>query len=63
MTNSLRGMRRLDDGASAVEYSLIVVAIAAVVTLVVFALGITTHQNVSTACTNWNAAAGTAGGC
>lgn len=60
--NLVRRLRR-DCGASAVEYSLIVVAIAALITLVVFTLGITTRQNVSTACTNWNTAAGTTGGC
>jgi Flp pilus assembly pilin Flp len=33
-------MRRRDAGASAVEYALVLVAVAAVVTLVVFTLGL-----------------------
>ena len=35
----LRSITRRDDGASAVEYGLLVAAIAALVVLVVFALG------------------------
>lgn len=60
--NLVRRLRH-DRGASAVEYGLIVVAIAAVITLVVFTLGLLTQQNVATACGNWNTAAGTTGGC
>jgi Flp pilus assembly pilin Flp len=52
-----------DRGASAVEYSLIVVAIAAVIVAVVFGLGTLTKGNVTTACTNWNTAAGTTTAC
>ncbi len=50
-------------GASAVEYSLVVVAIAAVVAVVVFALGLLTKGNVTAACDNWNAAAGITATC
>jgi len=42
MTNYLRNLQkshRGDDGASAVEYGLLVAAIAAIIILVVFALG------------------------
>jgi pilus assembly protein Flp/PilA len=46
---------RSEDGASAVEYSLIVVAIAAVIVLVVFAVGRLTGATYSTTCTNLRA--------
>jgi pilus assembly protein Flp/PilA len=48
-----------DEGASAVEYALLVVAIAAVIAAVVFGLGILTKGNFTSACTNWDTAAGT----
>ena len=41
-----------DRGASAVEYSLIVVAIAAIIVAVVFALGRLTDANFATTCEN-----------
>jgi pilus assembly protein Flp/PilA len=42
--------RRRDDGASAVEYGLILVAIAAAVTLIVFTLGVTVSGLFSDTC-------------
>ena len=51
-------MRR-EDGASAVEYALLVVAIAAVVVGVVFALGTIARGNYATTCSAWDTAAGT----
>jgi Flp pilus assembly pilin Flp len=52
-----------DGGATAVEYSFLVVAIAAIIVIVVFALGRITKSSYTSACTNWNTAAGTSGGC
>ena len=52
-----------DDGATAVEYGLLVVAIAAVIVAVTVVLGTLTHNNFSTACTSWNTAANTTGQC
>ena len=46
----MRSSRQLEDGASAVEYSLIVVAIAAIIVLVVFAVGRFTGAAYSTTC-------------
>ena len=58
MTRTRTSPRR-DDGASAVEYALLLAAIAAVIVAVVFAVGLLTKGNFSTACTNWDTAAGT----
>ncbi len=55
----LRAALRREDGASAVEYALLVVAIAAVVVAVVFALGVLTHGKFATTCSAWDTAAGT----
>ena len=51
------------DGASAVEYALIVVAIAAVLVIVVFAIGRVTKSTFTSTCSNWNTAANTSGAC
>jgi Flp pilus assembly pilin Flp len=59
----MRAALRIDRGASAVEYSMIVVAIAAVVVAVIFGLGSLTKGNVEVACNNWSTAAATASGC
>jgi Flp pilus assembly pilin Flp len=40
----------LDDGASAVEYALVVSAIAAVIALVVIGFGTVVHSSYSTSC-------------
>ena len=48
-----------DRGASAVEYALLLAAIAAVIAVVVFALGLLTSAKLTTACTTWDTAAGT----
>jgi Flp pilus assembly pilin Flp len=39
-----------DEGATAVEYAIMVAAIAAVVTAVAFALGTTTHDSLQDSC-------------
>jgi pilus assembly protein Flp/PilA len=41
---------RCEDGASAVEYSLLVVAIAAVIAITVFAVGVLTQDSYRDAC-------------
>lgn len=48
-----------DHGASAVEYALLVAAIAGVIVAVVFTLGRLTSTNYTSACTAWDTAAGT----
>lgn len=55
MARSPRG----EVGASAVEYALLVVAIAAVIVAVVFTLGRLTKTNFATTCSAWDTAAGT----
>lgn len=51
----LRALRATRDrGASAVEYSLLVVAIAAIIVAVVFAIGVTTKGSFTTADTCLN---------
>lgn len=54
---------RHDDGASSVEYGLLIVAIATVIVALVFALGTLTKENFSQTCSSWNAAASTTGSC
>jgi pilus assembly protein Flp/PilA len=61
--NRIRTALRRDDGASAVEYGLIVAMIAAVLVAVVFTLGLLTKGKFTETCTNWNAADGTASSC
>lgn len=46
--------RRDEDGASAVEYGLLVAAIAAVIVIIVFALGGLIKQAFSSTCSNIN---------
>ena len=58
MTRRRTALRR-ENGASAVEYALLLAAIAAVIVAVVFALGILTKGNFNVACSNWDTAAGT----
>ena len=50
--SDVKNFVRDDEGASSVEYGLIVVAIAAVVVTVVLVLGGYVQGNFSTACTN-----------
>ena len=50
---------RGDDGASAVEYGLIIVAIAAIIAGIVFALGSLTRSQFSSTCSAWDTAAHT----
>lgn len=52
-------IRTRDEGASAVEYALLVVAIAAVITAVVFGIGVLTKSNFGAACSAWDSAAST----
>jgi pilus assembly protein Flp/PilA len=61
--NRIRTALRRDDGASAVEYGLIVAMIAAVLVAVVFTLGVLTKGKFTETCSNWNAADGTASSC
>ena len=61
--NRIRTTLRRDDGASAVEYGLIVAMIAAVLVAVVFTLGVLTKGKFTETCSNWNAADGTASSC
>ena len=56
---SLGSNVRHEDGASAVEYALLVAAIAAVIAAVVFTLGALTKGNFGTACSAWDSAAST----
>ena len=58
-----RGALRHDDGASSVEYGLLIVAIAAVIVAVVYALGTATKGNFTNTCSAWESAAGTTGSC
>lgn len=50
--------KRTDEGATAVEYGLIVAAIAAIIVLVVFALGGYVKGAFSTTCNNIKSAGG-----
>lgn len=53
--------KRDEDGASAVEYGLLVAAIAAVIVIIVFALGTLVRSTFSNTCTSINSGmAGTA---
>jgi pilus assembly protein Flp/PilA len=61
--NRIRTALRRDDGASAVEYGLIIAMIAAVLVAVIFTLGVLTKGKFSQACTSWNAADGTTSSC
>ena len=58
MTQHLRRLtsRRRDSGASAVEYALIVVGIAALLVVIVYSLGRITKANFSSTCSAWNTA-------
>ena len=53
--------KKTEDGASAVEYGLIVFAIAALVTLIVFSLGVLNHELFSNSCNSIKAGYDTAG--
>lgn len=52
MTARLRAAVRTDSGASAVEYGLVVFAIAAVVVGILFSLGAFTREQFSSSCTS-----------
>jgi pilus assembly protein Flp/PilA len=54
---------RTEDGASSVEYGLVVTAIAALLTVVVIALGGVTLDMFSTSCTQLESKAMTGTGC
>jgi len=51
---AVRRHAKQDDGASAVEYGLLVAAIAAVIVVVVFALGSVVKSKFSNTCHNIN---------
>jgi pilus assembly protein Flp/PilA len=55
--------RRSEEGASAVEYGLLVAAIAALIVLIVFALGGVINEVFQNTCDEVSAGAGTAAGC
>jgi len=54
-----RGALRRDEGASAVEYGLLVAAIAAIVVTLVFAIGRFVQEGFQEACENIDTAQGT----
>jgi pilus assembly protein Flp/PilA len=55
--------RRTDDGASAVEYGLLVAAIAALVVLIVFALGNVVQEVFQNTCDDIKSGATTTASC
>jgi len=57
--NRILSARRGDTGASAVEYGLLIAAIAAVIAVVVFALGTLSNRQFNSACSAWDTAAHT----
>jgi pilus assembly protein Flp/PilA len=57
--NRIRSAARRQDGASSVEYGLLIGAIAAVIVLVVFVMGRVTKSQFNSACTAWDTAANT----
>ena len=61
--NRIRTSLRRDDGASAVEYGLLVALIAAVIVAVIFVLGGLVKGKFTTTCSAWNAADHSAGSC
>jgi pilus assembly protein Flp/PilA len=54
MITRIRTSLRRDEGASAVEYGLLVAAIAAVIVVIVFALGTKVKAAFQTTCTGMN---------
>jgi pilus assembly protein Flp/PilA len=61
---ALQSARKSDSGASAVEYGILVAAIAAVIVAVVFVIGGQVQSGFKTTCTNMNGKAGiTTGTC
>jgi pilus assembly protein Flp/PilA len=61
--NRIRTALRRDEGASAVEYGLVVAMIAAVLVAVIFTIGLLTKGKFTQTCSNWNAADGTTSSC
>jgi pilus assembly protein Flp/PilA len=55
--------RKDEQGASAVEYGLLVAAIAALIVLIVFALGGVVKEVFTDTCTSVKASAATSAGC
>lgn len=55
--------KRDDEGASAVEYGLLVAAIAAVIVIIIFALGGIVRGIFSNTCSSISASASVAGNC
>ena len=58
-----RVIDRKDEGASAVEYGLLVAAIAALIVLIVFALGGVVKEVFTDTCTDIKTGAGTTADC
>jgi pilus assembly protein Flp/PilA len=61
LLGKLRGLTRRDDGASAVEYGLLVALIAVIIAGTVLVLGNALQNRFSQACTSVNNAGGAAG--
>lgn len=55
--NRWRRLRREDRGASAVEYGLVAVALAAIIVVVLFTIGVKVRDSFKSGCTAWNTAA------
>lgn len=51
MVRQIRSAQRRDGGATAIEYSLLVAAIAAIIVLLVFSIGKLTKQAYNDTCT------------
>ena len=56
----IRNVMKREDGATAVEYGLMIAAIAAVIVLIVFALGKVVKKSFNDTCQNIKAGGGTA---
>jgi pilus assembly protein Flp/PilA len=54
--NRIRAALRRQDGASSVEYGLLIGAIAAIIVLVVFVLGRVTKGQFTSTCSAWDTA-------
>ena len=63
MTTRLARKHRGDEGASAVEYGLLVAAIAAVIVVIIFALGGIVKNIFGNTCSSISASASVSGSC
>ena len=58
-----RRIHREDTGASAVEYGLVAVALAAIIVVVLFVIGAKVRDSFTSGCTAWNTAASATDSC